>query len=124
MGGGSVIGDGVLQLTCCLCAGSISDLVPARFRFDLVTKTATAAIPHLETSRDENRFRRLGTLGGVVDRLIAGGALPVLGAELRLQRVTLHGGACGVASSPGPGLGGVQPGGVRLRVLHRRGPVR
>lgn len=44
--------------------------MPARLRFDVVTKTATPAVMHLETGRDEDRFRRLEALVEVVERLV------------------------------------------------------
>lgn len=59
-----------LQPTCYLYGRAHSDPVPARFRFDVVTKTAMPAVMHLETGRDEDRFRRLEALVEVVDRLV------------------------------------------------------
>jgi len=62
--------DSDLQPTCYLYARSFSDPVPARFRFDVVTKTSTPAVLHLETRRDEDRFRRLEALVAGVSRLV------------------------------------------------------
>jgi hypothetical protein len=59
-----------LQPTCYLYAQARNDPVPARFRFDVVTKTATPTVVHLETARDEDRFRRLEALVEVVERLV------------------------------------------------------
>ena len=62
--------DSDLQPTCYLYAHAHSDPVPARFRFDVVTKTAMPAVLHLETNREEDRFRRLEALVEVVERLV------------------------------------------------------
>lgn len=59
-----------LQPTCYLYARAFSNPLPARFRFDVVTKTATPAVLHLETTRDEDRFRRLEALVHGVERLV------------------------------------------------------
>jgi Holliday junction resolvase-like predicted endonuclease len=59
-----------LQPTCYLYARQVADNGSARFRFDVVTKTVTPAVLHLETSRDEDRFRRLEALVEVVSALV------------------------------------------------------
>ena len=63
--------DSDLQATCYLYARSMSDPErEARFRFDIVTKAARPAVVHLETTRDEDRFRRLEALVGGVEALV------------------------------------------------------
>jgi putative RecB family exonuclease len=59
-----------LQPTCYLYARSFTDDLPARFRFDVVTKTAKPTVTHLETLRSEDRFLRLEALLQVVSAMV------------------------------------------------------
>jgi putative RecB family exonuclease len=60
-----------LQPTCYLYAWrKMGNKREARFRFDVVTKTKVPAVEHYLTVRDEDRFRRLGEMVRVIERMV------------------------------------------------------